>query len=121
MKNNPELILLTYKGKALLMYQYENSIDEENHEWTFVNAVKKNNESTKNALSRSIMNETGIKIDKIEYLGKNYYHARLTDNEVNNIKRDELQLLNFFTLSEVQELRLHPSTRNFVNQFGNLI
>ena len=120
-KDLAALILLTYKGKALLMYKYENSIDDEDHEWTFIRVVKKGKEPIKNTLAKMVWKEAGIKVDEIEFVNDNFYHARLSDNEVNNIKRDELQLLNFFTLNEVRNLTLSPSTKNFVTEYGNLI
>ena len=120
-KDLAALILLTYKGKALLMYKYDNSIDDENHEWTFIRVIKKSKEPIKSSLSKMVMKEAGIKVDEIEFVNDNFYHARLSDNEVNNIKRDELQLLNFFTLNEVRKLTLSPSTKNFVAQHGELI
>ena len=114
-------ILLTYKNKALLMYKYKNSIDEEEHEWSLIKGIRKNNESLKQTLIGIVLKEAGIKIEKIKYLNNNLYHAQLTDHNVNNIKRDEFQLLNFFTLSEVRELTLTPSTKQFVTQYASLI
>lgn len=120
-KYSSGLILLTYKNKALLMYKYESSIDEKEHEWSLIKGFRKTNESLKQALIRIVLKETGIRIEKIKYLDTNLYHAELTDHDVNNIKRDEFQLLNFFTLKEVKELILTPSTKQFVTQYGSLI
>ena len=120
-KNDSNLILLTYKEKALLMYKYESSIDETEHEWTFPKTIKKSSESIKEGLMKVVFKEAGIKIGNIRYIGRNFYHAQLSDNDVNSIKRKELQLINFFTLNEVKKLNLSPLTKNFVNQHGNLI
>jgi hypothetical protein len=119
--DNDSLILLTYKNKALLMYTYKNSIDSEEHEWTLLKASKKGKENLKDALRKKVENEAGIKLGTINYLSDNYYHAKLTDNNVNNIKRHEFQLLNFFTLSEIKKLTLSPPSKKFIEQYGNLI
>ena len=60
-------------------------------------------------------------IGGVEFVSRNCYHARLTDDNVNNIKRDEKQLLNFFTLAEIQKLPLTAPTKDFVAKFGSLI
>lgn len=115
------LILLTYKGKALLMYKFESAIDMEKHEWTFIRSARKNKESFKEALLRTVKKEAGINVENIEAVSENFFHAKLTDENVNQIKRSEGQLLDFFTLSDLQKLRLNEATKSFAIQFGNLI
>ncbi len=115
------LILLTYKGKALLMYKFESAIDVEKHEWTFIKSAKKERESLEEALLRTVEKEAGIKVDEIEAVSGNFFHARLTDDHVNQIKRSEGQLLDFFTLPDLQKLHLEESTKSFASKFGNLI
>ena len=48
------LILLTYKGKALLMHKQKNAIDEEEHPWCFIGGVKKAKESFEDVLQRRV-------------------------------------------------------------------
>jgi len=36
---SPGLILLTYKGKVLLMHKQNSVIDEEKHPWSFISGV----------------------------------------------------------------------------------
>ena len=115
------LILLTYKGKALLMYRTDSAIDSKKHEWCFIGGEKSEDESFEEAMARRVENEASIKIEEVEFVSKNCYHARLTDDNVNNIKRDERQLLDFFNLSEVQKLPLSESTRQFVSKHADLI
>lgn len=115
------LILLTYKGKALLMYRTESANDSEEHEWCFIGGEKNHDESFEEAMSRKVTVEASIKIQEVEYLSKSCYHARLTDDNVNNIKRDERQLLDFFTLREVQKLHLSQATKLFIEKHGTLI
>jgi len=120
-KKTTGYILLTYKNKVLLMYKSNSSIDEEKHEWTLLETVKKGNESIKKALARLVFQEAGIKLVNIDFIEDNFYHSRLTDNHVNNIKRDELQLLNFFSKNELNNLNLSNITKDFLAKHNNLI
>lgn len=120
-KSPTGLILLTYKGKALLMYKTNSPVDEEKHEWCFIGGKRDNRESFEEALSRKVEKEASIKVDGVELVSENFYHARLTDDNVNQIKRGERQLLDFFTLREMQKLHLEASTKSFISKFGNLI
>ena len=117
----PGLILLTYKGKALLMHKQKSVIDEEKHPWSFIGGIKENRESFENAMSRRVEKEMGIKIENVEYISELCYHARLTDDNVNKIKRAENQLLDFFTLKEVKKLFLSSTTAQFISKHSALI
>ena len=120
-KRIPCLILLTYKGKALLMHKDNSAIDEEKHPWCFIGAVKEEKESFENAMSRRVEKEMGIKIENVEFVAEFCYHARLTDDDVNKIERAENQLLNFFTLKESKKLFLSMPTQQFILKHGTLI
>ena len=120
-KISPASILLTYKGKALLMYKKSSPMDEEKHAWCFIGGIKENRESFENAMSRRVEKETGIKIEKVEFVSESCYHARLTDDNVNKIKRAEGQLLDFFTLKELRKLFLSSTTAQFISKHGALI
>ncbi|KKR14915.1 MAG: hypothetical protein UT44_C0047G0008 [Candidatus Levybacteria bacterium GW2011_GWA1_39_32] len=91
------LILLTYKGKILLMHKKSGAMDEEAHPWCFIGGIRKNKESYEAAMSRKVEEETG------------------------NIQRGEFQLLDFFTLKDLQKLSLAASTREFVLNHAHLI
>jgi len=120
-KQDLALILLTYKGKALMMYEYESAIDNIQHDWSFIKSKRLNGESIEAALSRRVKNEAGIKISDIKLLSGNFYHATLTDEHVNNITRREEQLLDFFTLKELQKLPLSEQSKKLVEEYGDLI
>ena len=120
-KISPSLILLTYKGKVLLMHKQASVIDPEIHPWSFIGGIKKREESFENALTRRVETEMGIKIEEIEFVSEFCYHARLTDDNVNKIKRAENQLLDFFTLKEVKKLYLSNPTQQFILKHGTLI
>jgi len=118
---SPSLILLTYKGKALLMHKQKSVIDEEKHPWSFIGAVKEESESFEHAMTRRVEKETGIKIENVEFVSESCYHARLTDDNVNKIQRAENQLLDFFTLKEIRKLFLSSLTVQFISKHGTLI
>lgn len=115
------LILLTYKGKVLLMHKTNGPMDEEKHPWTFIGGIKGEKESFENAMTRRVEKEMGIKIEKVEFVSESCYHARLTDDNVNNIERAENQLLNFFSLKELGKLFLSNTTAQFISKHGSLI
>lgn len=117
----PSLILLTYKGKILLMHKKTSVMDDKSHPWSLIEGVRQKKESLEDALSRTVEKETGIKIENIEYVSEFRYHAALTDDNINNIKRAENQLLDFFTLKDLQKLLLSSSTREFVTNYSYLI
>src|ERR1035437_822499 len=120
-KSSPSLILLTYKGKALLMHKQKSVIDEEKHPWSFIGGIKENKESFEHAMSRRVEKEMGIKIENVEYVSELCYHARLTDDNVNKIQRAENQLLDFFTLKELKNLFLSSLTVQFISKHSGLI
>jgi len=118
---SPGLILLTYKGKVLLMHKQKSVIDAEKHPWSFVSGIKDKNESFEKAMTRRVHKEMGIKIENVEYLSEFCYHARLTDFNVNNIKRSENQLLDFFSIKETKKLYLSNDTADFIANHASLI
>ena len=115
------LILLTYKGKVLLMHKQKSVIDEENHPWCLIGGIRERKESFEKALSRRVQKEAGIKIDNVQVLSEFCYHAELTDDNVNKIQRKEFQLLDFFAPKEVSKLFLSSSTQQFIAKHGSLI
>ena len=122
MNNIPSgLIFLSYKGKVLLMHKQDSVIDSVNHPWSFISVIKDKKESFEKTISRRIHKEMGIKIENIELVSEYCYHARLSDDNVNQIKRSENQLLDFFSLKEVNKLFLASETAKFINNHGSLI
>lgn len=115
------LILLTYKGKILLMHKKSGVMDEEKHPWCLIGGIRENKESSEAAISRRVEKETGIKIENVELISEFRYHAALTDDNINNMQRAENQLLDFFTIKDLQKLFLVDSTREFVLNHADLI
>lgn len=118
---SPGLILLTYKGKVLLMHKQNSVIDEEKHPWSFISGTKEKSESFEKVLIRRVHKEMGIRIENIEFVSEFCYHAKLTDDNVNSIKRSENQLLDFFSLRDVKKLFLSSQTANFLTNHSSLI
>jgi NADH pyrophosphatase NudC (nudix superfamily) len=113
------IILLTYKGKALLMHKQKSVIDKDIYPWSFIETnITEKKDTIEKALAKSVQKEMGIKIENIEYVSESCYHAKLTDENVNNIKRSEHQLLDFFTLEEIKKLSLSMSTKDFIVKHG---
>jgi len=115
------LILLTYKGKVLLMHKEKSVIDEEKHPWCLIGGIRGKKETFEQALGRRVQNETGIKVANIEYVSEFCYHANLTDDNVNQIQRKEHQLLDFFTPRELSKLFLANSTQEFITKHSSII
>ena len=118
---SPGLILLTYKGKVLLMHKQNSVIDEEKHPWSFISGVNDKKETFEKVLARRVQKETGIKLENIEFVADYCYHARLTDDNVNKMKRAENQLLDFFDLKEVKKLFLSSETAKFLLNHASLV
>lgn len=114
------LILLTYKGKILLMHKTKGVLDTDAHPWCLIGGQRRDKESFEDAMIRSVEKETGIKIENIERISEFKYHATLTDDNINKMQRGEFQLLDFFALKDLQRLLLSDSTREFVVKYGHL-
>lgn len=119
--NNLGLILLTYKNKVLLMHKQKGILDQGKHPWRLISVTINQNLSLEQTLISRIQEEMGIKVENVERITENYYHARLTDKNVNNIQRSEHQLLDFFTLKDTEKLFLSDETSKFISAYPQLI
>lgn len=98
-------------------------------DWSFIGGIKEKNKSSEETISRDVERETSIKLEKVELLSepvnddnrKHFYYAKLTDKNVNDIKRSEGQTLDFFTLRELDRLNLTASTKLFVVEHRDLL
>lgn len=128
--NDSSLILLTYKGKILLML-FENDplifnspYLARDHMWKFIGGDRLAHESFKDAIIKKVKGITGLNLSKVDLLStmlssrtKSYlYHAKLTDNQVNDIKRGEGHLLQFFSFKEIESLSLSEKTKLFIEK-----
>lgn len=103
------------------MKKSESAIDKEKNPWCLIGGDIGNEKSFEIAMTKQVKKETGIKIEKVEFISESRYHARLTDDNVNNIERSENQLLDFFSLSESKKLILSTTTAQFISKHSELI
>lgn len=132
---NTSAILLTYKGKILLMLFENNPLILDNpsllkqNAWKFIGGVKKAHESFLDAIVRKVKGITSINLKTVDLLStiltntekKYLYHACLSDHDVNNIVRAEGFLLQFYSFKEVEKLPLSPSTKLFISKHRGFI
>ncbi len=119
--NNQGLILLTYKGKVLLMHKQNGVLDPTKHPWSLITVAEDENLPLEETLVNQVYKEMGIVINDVERISETYYHARLTDKNVNNISRSEHQLLDFFSPKETEKLFLTGETQKFIASHSALI
>lgn len=123
------LILLTYKGKVLLLQQ-ENILDSHNdNEWHFIEKSKVKDKLAEKTIIEEVFRETQLKLDGVVLLSKELsedtiqylFHARLSDKHVNNIERAEGRVLQFFSISELGKLKIKRATKSFFQKNRALI
>lgn len=123
------LILLTYKGKVLLTGKdYPDHVVEKSA-WCFITGIKQENNSLMETIRQRVEEETGISLDTIEFLSsckyknriRHFYHGVLTDDNVNNIKRPEGKLINFFSLKELENISLTVSSQLLIEKHRSLL
>lgn len=124
------LILLTYKGKILLtLFENDPLILNspyliKQHKWRFIGGENEEAESCIDSIINRVRRVAGIRLSQIDIVStdlsgsqKRYlYHARLSDEQVNNIERGEGHLLQFFSLKELETLPLSDATKLFVSK-----
>lgn len=129
-KIDSSIILLTYKGKLLLtMMRDVKQVVLKQGTWSFIGGLREENESLEESIVREVEGEMHITLYAVDFLSSqlyedrtNYlYHAALTDDNVNNIERDEGKSLDFFSLQELEKLPLAPSTRLFIEKHKDLL
>ncbi len=120
-------ILLTYKGKVLLMHRDMSAIVQT--DWCLIEGKKEKNKSFEDSISRTVEREINIILTRValisssmsENMKKHFFHSELTDADVNNIRRDEGQTLQFFTIRELEKLSLTSDTKAFVSQHRDFL
>ncbi len=92
--------------------------------WCMVGGKKEHNESSEKTIIRKIKEDMNIEVRDLKLLFISssvdkdiyFYHGKLTDNNVNLIKRAEGQELQFFNLKELSKLQLAASANTFFTQ-----
>lgn len=119
------IILLTYKGKVLLMHKDYILATLDQNPWRFISGVKEKDESFEETIQREVEKETSIQLKTIELVEqdekKYFYHTNLTDDNVNNIVRRDGKILEFYSLKELDKLSLSLSTRLLIARHKDLL
>lgn len=97
--------------------------------WCFIGGIKQKNKSVADSISKLVEKETSIKLSTVEFLSTDlvdeqtsyFYHANLTDDNVNNIKRENNKTFNFFSFREIKKLTLTPATKIFVSKHQDIL
>lgn len=118
---NLSVILLTYKGKVLLMNK-DYVLSPLDNPWHFITGVHEKHESAEQTITREVKKETSVQLKVIEFLGslvednakKCFYHTHLTDDNVNHIIQQDGKNFGFFSVSELDNLLLSISTKLFI-------
>ncbi len=116
-------ILLTYKGKILLLQQENVLADTNVNAWHLIKKTKAKDTSPEAAIIREVQKETNIKLDEVTLLAKvasegtvqYLFHTKLSDKHVNNINRGEGRVLQFFGLNELAKLQIQSSSKSFLS------
>lgn len=98
-------------------------------DWSFIGGIKEKNKSFEETIYRDVERETSIRLNRVELVSdvlynnsrKHFYFAKLTDENVNDMKRSEGQTLDFFSLRELERLNLSASTKFFVVKHRDLL
>lgn len=118
-------ILLTYKRKMLVMRRDFIRDRHEKNTMHFISGIKSGRDSFEQAIRKTVVKETGIQLQTVQLLSHNetdyFFHAELSDRDVNNMVRCEGQLLEFFSYKELQTLLLSDLTKLFIEKHKDLL
>lgn len=123
------IILLTYKGKILLMHKDYILETSDANPWHFISGIKDKNATSEETIAREVKRETSIDLPSVEFLGsldgkdrkKYFYHAPLTDENVNNMVHRDGKILGFFSVKELDNLLLSLSTRLLISRHREIL
>ncbi len=119
------MILLTYKRKMLLMRRDFVRDRHEQNALHLIVGIKDSSESFEETVLKAVEKETGIRLTAIQPLSHTnnayFFHAQLTDADVNHIVRGEGDILEFFSLKELGTLSLTTETQVFVTKHRDLL
>ena len=116
------LVFLTYNNKILLLLRDNRMETTDLNTWGFIGGSRNKYESSEETTIREVEESTGLQLLSVKLLTtlvlndrrKFVYHAALTSGNLNEIRRDEYQNLDFFSLPEVEKLSLEEATKTFL-------
>lgn len=103
-------ILVTYKGKILLVAQ-DLIFKTEDTRWGFIDAIK--SRGSVKMLQKDITLPVQIKPNDLDP-NSLYFHLKLTDDNVNSIQRSGAYRLEFYRLNEIDKLLLSDTTSDIL-------
>lgn len=91
----------------------------------FISGIKGGKESFEKAIRRAVTKETGIALQTVQLLSHTeadyFFHAQLSDADVNNMVRCDGQLLEFFSLKDLDQLLLSEGTKVFITKHKDVL
>lgn len=128
-KIDASMVLLTFKGKVLLMLRDNNPAIREPNTWCFIGGAREEHESFEQAILREVLEETNIKLNQVRFLTsieyndrqKCFYHAELQEKDISNLKVGEGQKQEFFKVDDLENLQLATSTRMFIEKHRDIL
>lgn len=97
--------------------------------WHFICGVNDKSGTSEEAIYREVKKETSIDLSSVELLGsidednrkKYFYHASLTDENVNSMTQRDGKILGFFSVKELDNLLLSLSTKLLISLHGSVL
>lgn len=119
-------ILLTYKDKVLLLQKDDVLNTLSDNTWHFIERLFKQNASVKKAIIQEVEQKIKIKLQDVNLLMADssdeeefFFHAMLTDNQVDIIERKEGSIHQFFSVSELSKIKLKDSTKRLLLEYAS--
>jgi 8-oxo-dGTP diphosphatase len=118
--------LILYESKLLLLLRDDKPTIPNPNSWQAIGGHVDHGEDYDDAIIREIKEETNLSPKNIKYIGKLHtneftlalYLVRLSAKEVTDLKLgNEGQAVRFFTIDEIEELRLSANSRLFFSKY----
>lgn len=101
---------------------YDYPLNSDASHWSFLSVEREKSKTIEASIISKVEKITGIKLTNVTHIAdilidnksENFYQAKLTDDNVNNMSREHGQVLQFFSMKEVEKLNLEPYAKKFV-------
>jgi len=121
-------IVLTYKGKMLLLSPDTPQISPSQYAWDLIGGRYTDTESSEQSIQRKIKHITKLDLKNIKLLASKLqnrneciYHGELSDSDVNSMQRREGQRLEFYTLTELEKLTLSHAAAGLLAEYKEAV
>ena len=128
MKKVSKIFIINSENNFLMYLRDKDSKIPYPDYWDFIGGEIEKNESKEDAIKREIMEEIGINVNNIRYIGEQYvpqnflnplenivyfFKGEVTER-IEYIKLTEGQRLEYFNLNELQKIRLAKPFKDFI-------